>query len=229
MSVSRGTSGWRSWLDRDILCFSAEKVGVKLSSEQTDFLLEYLELLRKWNRKINLIGPGPPEEQVILHLVDSLSALPHLGAEPNRLLDLGSGAGLPGLVLAVLRPGLQVSLAESRSKKAAFLKEAVRRLGLVKTVRAVGRADPRKDGIPKGFFDLVTFRGLGKLSEVLPLAKPYLEPGGRVLAYKGPKGFEEADEVRDSLKEWGFELSKIIELTLPLLEQRRILLTFSCL
>ena len=149
MSVSRGTSGWRSWLDRDILCFSAKKVGVKLTSEQTDFLLEYLELLRKWNRKINLIGPGPPEEQVILHLVDSLSALPHLGAEPNRLLDLGSGAGLPGLVLAVLRPGLQVSLAESRSKKAAFLKEAVRRLGLVKTVRAVGRADPRKDGIPR--------------------------------------------------------------------------------
>ncbi len=104
-------------------------LGLDLSPPQLDQFLTYLDLLLKWNRRINLTALRSPDDIITRHFLDSLLLLPHL-PETGRLLDIGSGAGFPGLPLKIARPGLSVDLVEATTKKASFLKEAVRRLGL---------------------------------------------------------------------------------------------------
>ncbi|MBW2060611.1 MAG: class I SAM-dependent methyltransferase, partial [Deltaproteobacteria bacterium] len=105
-------------LDR-LLIKAAQKLGLKLDHAQVSMLLTYLSELILWNKKINLIGPSTPADTVVRHLADSLAPLPFLPQGPLRVLDLGSGAGLPGLVLKTVRPSWTVTLCESNQKKAA--------------------------------------------------------------------------------------------------------------
>jgi 16S rRNA (guanine527-N7)-methyltransferase len=100
-------------------------LSLDLSPEQIEQFLVYLALLLKWNRKMNLTALRTPAEIISRHFLDSLLLLPHL-PETARLLDIGSGAGFPGLPLKIVRPGLTIDLVEATAKKASFLKEAVR-------------------------------------------------------------------------------------------------------
>lgn len=150
-----------------------------------DALLERLaaELLR-WNQRINLTGYRSPEEVRVGLFLDALALLPHLAG--NSLLDIGSGAGFPGLVLALARPDLTVTLLEPRAKRVSFQKHAIRTLGLG-NVRAVqGRAGNGPDAaLPGEVFSTVTVKAVGGLADSLALARPYLAPGGRVLLPRG--------------------------------------------
>lgn len=141
-------------------------------------LLAYLDLLAKWNRTYNLTAVRDPEEMVSRHLLDSLAVLPYLHGA--TLADLGSGAGLPGIPLAIARPGLTVTLVETNGKKARFLREAVRSLPLTNVHVAQARVQDTT-----GSFDVVTARAFASLRDMLTWGGHLLAPDGRWLALKG--------------------------------------------
>lgn len=143
-------------------------------------LLAYLGLLLRWNRTYNLTAIRDPDEMVVRHLLDSLAMHPYL--QPGALADLGTGPGLPGIPLAIVRPDLQVSLVESNGKKARFLREAVRQLQLgnarVLESRAEAVAEP-------GAYAQITARALDTLEGILGVGGHLLAAHGRLLAMKG--------------------------------------------
>lgn len=138
------------------------------------------ELLR-WNARINLTGYSDPRGVWVGLFLDSLALLPHLHGQ--SLLDIGSGAGFPGLVLALARPALAVTLLDGRAKRVSFQKQAARVLGLDNVRCIQGRAG--EGALAGEVFDTVTVKAVGSLSQSLALARPYLAPGGRVLLPRG--------------------------------------------
>ncbi len=148
-------------------------------------LLEYLVLLLRWNRAYNLTAVREPLDMVDKHLLDSLAMHPHVDAiacAGGTLADLGTGAGLPGIPLAIAKPGLRVTLVESNGKKVRFLREVVRKLALgdVEVVESRIEAFDRP-----GAFDAITARALATLPLILQLGGHLLKPGGQLLAMKG--------------------------------------------
>lgn len=140
-------------------------------------LSAYLDLLLKWNARTNLTAIREPEEIVRRHFGESLFAGRHLGASAT-LLDVGSGAGFPGLPIALLRPEIEVTLAESQNKKAAFLREAVRTLGVANVEVWAARAE---DLAPGRQFDTVTLRAVDRMEVALPIARARIAPGGQLV------------------------------------------------
>ncbi|WP_045728852.1 16S rRNA (guanine(527)-N(7))-methyltransferase RsmG [Xanthomonas sp. GPE 39] len=143
-------------------------------------LLAYLTLLARWNRTYNLTAIRDPHDMVTRHLLDSLAMQPFVGE--GALADLGTGPGLPGLPLAIALPRLRVTLVESNGKKARFLREAVRQLGLDNARVAESRAEALDE---PGGYDLLTARALDTLAGIVAIGGHLLRPGGRLLAMKG--------------------------------------------
>ncbi len=143
-------------------------------------LLAYLSLLLRWNATYNLTAVRDPQEMVTRHLLDSLALQPYV--ESGSLADLGSGPGLPGIPLALARPQLQVTLVESNGKKARFLREAVRTLGIGNARVAESRAEALDEA---GRFDTISARALDTLAGIVAVGGHLLKPEGRLLAMKG--------------------------------------------
>jgi 16S rRNA (guanine527-N7)-methyltransferase len=144
-------------------------------------LLDYLGLLVRWNGTYNLTAIRDPREMVAKHLLDSLAMHPWLDGV-GSLADLGTGPGLPGIPLAIARPGLRVTLVESNGKKARFMREAVRQLGL----SGVRVAESRIEAVDEpGAYDAITARALATLPLILELGGHLLKPEGVLLAMKG--------------------------------------------
>ena len=154
-------------------------------------LLDYLALLLRWNQAYNLTAVRDPGEMVSKHLLDSLAMHPHVDAIAEAggcLADLGTGAGLPGIPLAIAKPGLRVTLVESAGKKARFMREAVRQLGLTNVRVAESRIEALDE---PGHFDAITARALATLPLIIELGGHLLKPEGRLLAMKGAYPSEE--------------------------------------
>ena len=154
-------------------------------------LLAYLVLLDKWNRVYNLTAVRDPERMVSHHLLDSLATAPFFqGGCPDsiRVLDVGSGGGLPGIPLAIARPELQVTLIDSIAKKTAFLLQAKAELGLSNLNVVTGRVE---DYRPDARFDVITSRAFSDLKEFVTLTRHLLKPTGHWLAMKGLYPHEE--------------------------------------
>lgn len=173
---------------REVLAEGLSALGLALPPGAAEKLERYADLLLHWNRKVNLTAVVAPAEVAELHLVDSLALLRVLG--PGRtLLDVGSGAGLPGIPLAVARPGLSVTCCDTVGKKVAFVKAAAAALGLeVRGVAARAGGEPEREGLPRS--EVVVSRALADPGRWLPLGARYLAEGGRLVAMLG----READE-----------------------------------
>ena len=157
-------------------------------------LLAYLTLLQQWNRAYNLTAIRDPQEMLSKHLLDSLSIHPYV---EGSLADIGTGPGLPGIPLALAKPGLQVSLVETAGKKARFLREAVRHLQLPQ----VRVHDARAQDVPEsGQHDCLAARAFGTLGEILAAGGHLLKSGGRLLAMKGREPAEEIAALPDGYR-----------------------------
>lgn len=150
-------------------------------------LLAYLALLVRWNATYNLTAIRDPREMVTKHLLDSLAMAPFVPDAP--LADLGTGPGLPGIPLAIARPGCTVTLVESNGKKARFLREAVRTLGLPNARVAESRAENLDE---PGAYTVITARALATLDRIIEVGGHLLSPDGRLLAMKAETVAEEA-------------------------------------
>jgi len=180
---------------RSKLEVGAQQLGLDLPGAVIDKLLAYLELLVKWNKVHNLTAVRDPEEMVTLHLLDSLSVLPYVPA--GRLLDVGSGAGLPGIILAICRPDLQVTTIDAVQKKASFMRQAKAELQIDNLQVVAGRVEQLKPELP---FDTVISRAFSEIALFIKLTKHLIAEEGLWLAMKGqmPQGELEAISLKPS-------------------------------
>jgi len=184
-------------------------LGVALDDAAIARLIDYVELLERWNAAYNLTAVRDPAEMVTRHLLDSLAILPHVAGA--TLADLGSGAGLPGIPLAIAAPEREILLVDSNGKKARFLREAVRKLALAKTRIAEARVEN-----VEGTFDCITARAFASLGDMLAWGGHLLAPGGRWLALKGRFPDDELAAVPDA-----FEVEKTLQMNVPGLDAER--------
>jgi len=191
------------------------QLGFTLPAGAQQRLLEYLALLQKWNRVYNLTAVREAPRMVSQHLLDSLAVAPHVGAA--TLLDVGSGAGLPGIPLALALPDSRVTLLESSHKKAAFLKQAVMELKLRNVEAVCERVETWK---PPAAFEVVISRAFSDLAEFVSLAGRHAAAAGRLEAMKGVHPYEEIDQLPP-----GWQVRQVIPLTVPGLRAQRHLVT----
>ena len=190
----------------------ARALGVELPATATKRLAEYLELIAKWNRVQNLTAVRETAQMVVLHVLDSLSLLPHV-ARAKTLLDVGTGAGLPGIPLAIARPELAVTLLDSSHKKCAFLRQARTELALENAEVACERVETWQPGRR---YDAVVSRAFSELADFVEQAKHLVAPGGQLIAMKGVHPFDEIGRVPASHR-----VARVLELTVPNLEAKR--------
>jgi 16S rRNA (guanine527-N7)-methyltransferase len=187
-------------------------MGVALDAGAQAKLADFLRLVEKWNRVHNLTAVREPDRMVVLHLLDSLSVLPHV-ALARTLLDVGTGAGLPGIPLAIARPDLAVTLLDSSHKKAAFLRQARAELGLANVEVVCERVERWR---PAARFDVVVSRAFAELADFVAQAGHLAAPGGTLLAMKGVHPFEEIARLPATHRVEG-----VVALTVPTLEAQR--------
>jgi len=159
-------------------------------------LLDYVALIAKWNQVHNLTAIREPVKMVTHHLLDSLALLKVIDAPVKRLVDVGSGAGLPGIPLAIARPEWSVTLLDSNHKKAVFLQQAVSELGLTNAQVVAERVEAFR---PETGFDLVVSRAFSDLPEFADLSRHLRAPGGALLAMKGVYPYEEVLQLSPDL------------------------------
>jgi 16S rRNA (guanine527-N7)-methyltransferase len=200
----------------------ARALGIGLDDAAREKLERYADRLLAWNRKVNLTAITDPAELAEKHLVDSLALVPEVRGAAT-LLDLGSGAGLPGIPLAIALPSLAVTCCDTVAKKVAFVKAVAAELDLrVQGVAARAAGAPELEGLPLA--DVVVSRAFAEPARWLPLAVHYLAPGGRVLATLGRDVDEEA--LRGAGAEAGLALLGLRRLVLPRSGAQRAVATF---
>jgi len=190
-------------------------IGVEVDSAKLIRLQLFLDELLHWNRKINLTAITDRREAEEKHLVDALTLLPLL-AEGERLLDMGSGAGIPGLVLKIVRDDLEVLSIDAVAKKINFQRHVIRKFGLQGAealharLEELGMSRERQ-----GAFSVVVARAFADLASCAALARPFLQPGGRLIAMKGPEGEAEWLSSRTVFADLGYIPREIRNLRLP--------------
>jgi len=172
------------------------RLGVTLDDQKIALLGDYLARLLAMNELLNLTAIREPSEAWTRHAVDALSLLPHLAHLANlparaRVLDIGSGGGVPGLVVAIARPDLDVVLVESTQKKAAFLADVSEAIGLTNVEVIADRAEALHDTDLAESFDVVTARAVAKIEALVPWTAPFAKTGGHLLFIKGERAPEE--------------------------------------
>jgi len=177
------------------------ELGMALPPGARDSLLDYVKLLAKWNRVYNLTSVRKPQDMITRHVLDSLVVLPHI--EGPRVLDIGTGAGLPGMVLAIARPEWSLVLLDSSNKKLRFVRQAVAELGL----ENVEVAHSRIEDYRAEPFDAVVSRAFSSLQDMLAQGSRLCRPEGRLFAMKGVFPVAEMDAL---------EHPEAVEDTLPL-------------
>jgi len=209
----------------DLLEQGAAALGLTLARPELEQLGRYFEELKRWNARINLTGLKTDQDMAVRLFLDSLALLPFLG-QAASLADLGAGAGFPGLVLKIVRPALALTLVESRGKKAAFLEYLVSLLKLPQVQVAHVTLTPALAARWGPRFAAVVSRAAFRLPALLELAAPLLEPGGLLLAPKGPSlNEQELEQARGQAARLGLNPPQVQRYHVPYLTEPRLLVT----
>jgi 16S rRNA (guanine527-N7)-methyltransferase len=189
-----------------------EQLQLSLSDEKIDKMLDYLALLLKWNSVYNLTSVRDPKDMLRQHLLDSLSAV-HAFTEARNILDVGSGGGLPGIVLAICYPQTPLAMIDTVSKKTAFLTQVKAELGLVNVTVYTARVETLKVEQP---FDVITSRAFSELSNFINWSQHLLAEGGQYIAMKGQAPAQEIEKLPD-----GWQVRELRHLQVPGLDAER--------
>lgn len=199
--------------------------GIELSEDQLGLFQLYLDELCAWNRRMNLTGLTHRQRMVFELLLDSLVPVPHL-VETGRLLDVGSGAGLPGIPLKICKPRLNAHLLEANAKKVSFLKHVIRLLKLEQTEVIRGRIEKDEDSLHPEGYHLITSRALAPAGQSIAWCAPLLTPGGLLVTFMGGRVEHELEENRQVIKDHRLTIYKRIPYTLPGRESERTAIIF---
>ena len=184
-------------------------LNISLSVDKQQLLLQYVALLNKWNKVYNLTAVREPERMIGLHILDSLAVMPHL-SYAQRILDVGTGGGLPGMALAIARADLHVTMLDSLQKKTTFVRQAIGELSLTNAAVICERVEQFN---PAEKFDVVISRAFAELADFINGAAHLLADGGRMFAMKGINPIGEIARIPA-----GFAVEKVIELNVPQVE-----------
>ncbi|HEV2579316.1 MAG TPA: 16S rRNA (guanine(527)-N(7))-methyltransferase RsmG [Ktedonobacteraceae bacterium] len=198
-----------------------------VTDEQVEQFFLYRQILLEWNERFNLTAITDPGEILVKHFLDSLTLLSVYGRREARVLDLGAGAGFPGLPLKVARPAWQVELLEATGKKVTFLRHVIETLGLSGIEALQGRAEElahRRDY--RGAFDLVTARAVAGLPTLLEYAAPFCRIGGRMIFPKKGDLTDELAQGSAAARQLGAALVDDVAVTMPGLDDGRRLLVY---
>ena len=203
----------------ELLLSGAKELGIDLSTQQLGKFQEYFNLLMKWSKSINLTAISNPDEVVIKHFLDSLTLVKFINS-PAKLIDIGTGAGFPGIPLKIALPDLDITLVDSTAKKIGFLDLIIRSLKLDKCTTIHARAEDLKSNPEFATsFDYVTARALASADKLFLLLKPFVTAGGQILMLKGAEATQEVACIEEATPQ-------IIPLTVPGLDARRTLIKF---
>lgn len=194
------------------LAEGARALHLDLSEVQLAKLMDYLALLSKWNAVYNLTALRDPKQMITHHLLDSLTVVPAFAGAKN-ILDVGAGGGLPGIVLAIARPEMRVSMVDTVHKKTAFLTQVKAELGLANVTVYTSRVEQLK--VPQKF-DVITSRAFAELNDFITWSGHLLEEGGQFIALKGVMPNEEIARLPV-----GWKVGKVESLTVPGLDAER--------
>ena len=197
--------------DRDLLIEGLQRMDLKLSDQMIDQLMTYLNLVEKWNRVYNLTAIRERDEMIKLHFLDSLSILKHVHVK--NILDVGSGAGFPGIVLAITKPELKVTVMDSVNKKTTFMQQVKSELSLTNLDVLNSRVE---DYQPTTLFEAVTSRAFSNLKNMMSLTQHTLQKEGVWLAMK-------SKDVREELEAFEKNQYTLIPLEVPFINAERYL------
>lgn len=197
---------------RDRLDAGLKSLDMRLDVGKREQLLHYIALLDKWNKVYNLTAVREPERMIGLHILDSLSVLPHLG-DCSNIIDVGTGGGLPGIPLAITNPAVRVTMLDTIVKKTTFVRQAIGDLGLKNAEVVTGRVESYQPAIK---FDCVISRAFAELKDFVEGASHLCTVGGAMLAMKGVYPHDEISRLPA-----GFVAKQVIALNVPGVEGQR--------
>lgn len=197
----------------DLMSKAAEDVGLELTKDQYEKFITYMRLLQEWNEKINLTAITEDEEIIKKHFIDCIKAFKRDEFKNAKtLIDVGTGAGFPGLPIAIMKSDLQVTLLDSLNKRINFLNTVVRELGLQNVTTIHSRAeDGARDKNLREKFDIATSRAVANMTVLAEFCLPYVKVGGNFIALKGPAVEEEIQGSKNAIGTLGGELVDICE------------------
>ena len=194
---------------------------VNLEKKNIESFFKYKDILLEWNKKMNLTAIEDDREIIIKHFIDSISVVPFIKTEIKKIIDVGTGAGFPGIPLKIIMKNLDVTLLDSLEKRTKFLNEVINKLNL-KDIKAVhSRAEDK--GMSKDFrekFDLALARAVANLPVLLEYCLPFVKVGGTFIAMKG-SNIEELDHSKKALEILGGEVKDVIQFNLPFTDIKR--------
>lgn len=202
---------------KSLLLESAQALGIALSEAQTDQFMQYLSLLLEWNEKMNLTAITDPVEVVQKHFIDCISVLPHLDLQGGEtMIDVGTGAGFPGVPLKIANPALQVTLLDALQKRLTFLDTLTQSLDLSDVTLVHSRAeDGGQNPDLREQFDLCVSRAVANLAVLLEYCLPFVKVGGKLAALKGPDAIQEIEQAQNALQIVGGKVTAVIPITIP--------------
>ena len=194
---------------KDALQAGLPQLGLELSEQTVHTLCAFGEAMVEQNKVMNLTAITEPEAVAKLHLLDSLTVLTAADLKGKSLIDVGCGAGFPGVPLAIASPDTQVTLLDSLGKRMSWLEKILPELGVQAnciTARAEEAVAERREQ-----YDFATSRAVARLNILLELTAPYVKVGGAVLAMKGSAAMEELEESKNAIKKLGLKLEKVLQ------------------
>ena len=200
-------------------------LGVRFSMEQTEQFFEYMKLLIEWNEKINLTAIIEPEEIILKHFIDSITILKEIEKD-SKLVDVGTGAGFPGIPLSIMEPSLKITLVDSLNKRLIFLEEVINKLNLKNVELVHARAE--EFGQNKQYrekFDISTSRAVANLSTLSEYLIPLVKINGKVLSMKASDAQEEINDAKKAIEILGGKIEKVEEFNLPQSDIGRTIIT----
>ncbi|TDT50491.1 16S rRNA (guanine(527)-N(7))-methyltransferase RsmG [Fonticella tunisiensis] len=202
---------------RDLLIDGARKYNIDIDDEKIEKLIAYKKILVEWNKRINLTSIIDDEGIAKKHFIDSMSLFKSGKIDDNStLIDVGTGAGFPGIVVKIMNPDLKVVLLDSLNKRINFLNEVISQLGLKDIETIHGRAEDiaRRDGYRESF-DIATARAVANMTVLSEYCLPFVKVGGYFIAMKGPSAEEEVNMAKNAIGTLGGRYLEIINAEIP--------------
>ena len=193
----------------------SSELDINFSVEQLEKFYRYMELLIEWNEKMNLTAIIEPNEIILKHFVDSLTIIKYL-KNAKTLVDVGTGAGFPGIPVAIMMPNLEITLVDSLNKRLIFLEEVIKELKLTNVKLVHSRAEEfGQNKMYREKFDIATSRAVANLSTLSEYLIPLVKINGNIISMKAAQAEEEIEQAKNAIKELGGKINKIEEFNLP--------------